>query len=964
MSKRPPTPPAPDRTQWRSPAERDPEALREAAAREFPAGASELDGTSRREFMQLVGASLALAGVGTLAGCKDPPPNILPYNIKPQDVTPGRPQHYASSLTRAGYATGVLVTTWSGRPTKVEGNPDHPFSRGATSSFDQGEILSLYDPQRTKQIEERGVGKSWKQLVHAIEKRLAGMNDGGAKLAFLVEPSGSPLVASLQKRIAAALPKARWYGHAAVSMDAAYEGAKIAFGRPLETQLDLTKGKVVVALDTDFLGAWPQYLGYQRQWADRRAPGADMSRLYVAEAQLTPTGMMADHRLRTRAADIGKVARALHAAVTGGSADAGSAKANAWVKTAAKDLAGANGEAVVVVGPRQPAAVHALAHAINAAVKSVAVSYTQPVLPSYEPIATLAGEIKAGHVDTLVITAWNPAYSAPDDLGFGELLAKVPNAIYLAPYHDETAKSVAWIVPRAHDLESWGDARSADGTVSLQQPLITPLFSGISLPELLSAFIGQGGAGGYQLLRDSYSNLDELTFQHQLQKGVIANGALAKETPTLDAGAVTTAAAKLESAGGLEVNIVPDYKLFDGRYANNVWMQEMPDPVTKLTWDNALLVAPATAKKLGVERNELVELKLDGKSVQLSVLPSPGHAEDSVTVALGYGRTGDEQNAIGCGANVYPFRTGGRWFAVGATVTTTGMSRKLAVTQEHWAQEGRDPAIQVANKAAILKQLPIVDEHKGETPSLYKSHIYPGFRWAMSIDLNRCTGCSACVVACQAENNVPVVGREQVKRSREMHWLRLDVYFSGEPEDPEAAISQPMMCVQCEKAPCEYVCPVNATVHSDEGLNEMIYNRCIGTRYCSNNCPYKVRRFNFLDYHPNVQPIHRMAMNPDVTVRSRGVMEKCTYCVQRIERHRIDARVAGREIKDGEFTTACAQVCPSRAIVFGSLHDKSNEVSRWHDDVRAYDVLHELGTRPRTVYLARVKNKNPELNNG
>lgn len=964
MSKRPPTPPAPDRTQWRSPAERDPAVLHEAAVREFPAGASELDGTSRREFIQFVGASMALAGVGSLAGCKDPPPNILPYNVKPSDVTPGRPQHYASSLTRAGYATGVLVTTWSGRPTKIEGNPDHPFSRGATSSFDQGEILSLYDPARTRQHSHNGHGKSWKQFCVELEQRLAGMKDGGAKVAFLLEPSTSPLIAALQKRVAAALPKARWYGHSAVSMDAAYDGAKIAFGRPLETLLDLSRGRVVVALDADFLGAWPQWLGTQRQWAERRSPGADMSRLYVAEAPLTCTGMMADHRLPVRAADIGRLARALHAALTGGNADAGSAKANAWVKAAAKDLTAAHGEAVVVVGPRQPAAVHALGHAINAALKSVAVTYSEPLLPTYEPIEALAVEMKAGRIDTLAISAWNPAYSIAGDTPFGALLAQVPNSIYLAPYHDETAKSARWILARAHDLESWGDARSADGTASFQQPLITPLFGGVSVAELLAAFAGQGGAGGYALLRDAYQQLDELAFQHQLQKGVVEKSAPAKITPTTDTSSVLSAAAKLDTADGLEVNIVPDYKVFDGRYANNVWMQELPDPVTKLTWDNALLLSPATARKLGLKRDDLAELKLDGKRIELSVLPSPGHAEASVTIALGYGRTGAEENAHGAGVNVYPLRSGGRWFAVGATLTATGLTRQLAVTQEHWAQEGRDPAIQVANKSAILKRLPLVAEHKGETESLYQEHVYPGFRWAMAIDLNRCTGCSACVVACQAENNIPVVGREQVKRSREMHWLRMDVYFEGDTDNPESAISQPMMCVQCEKAPCEYVCPVHATVHSDEGLNEMIYNRCIGTRYCSNNCPYKVRRFNFLDYHPNVQPLHRMAMNPDVSVRSRGVMEKCTYCVQRIEHHRIDARVAGRSISDGEFTTACAQVCPSRAIVFGSLHDKSAEVSRWHDDARSYDVLHELGTRPRTAYLARVKNKNPELNHG
>jgi molybdopterin-containing oxidoreductase family iron-sulfur binding subunit len=583
------------------------------------------------------------------------------------------------------------------------------------------------------------------------------------------------------------------------------------------------------------------------------------------------------------------------------------------------------------------------------------------------------------------MTAWNPSYSAPGDLGFSKLLAKVPNALYLGTHQDETYQDVSWFVPRAHELESWGDARSTDGTVTLQQPLINPLFHGVSVAELWSAILGDGGLGGYEILRKSYAHLDEIAFQVRLQKGLIEGSALPKETVALQSGAVTGAADTVtNAASGIEVNIVPDYKILDGRYANNVWLQELPDPITKLTWDNALLMSPATAKKLGLAKNDLAEVKLGAGAITASVLPSPGHADDSVTITLGYGRNvTTEVNAHGCGTDVAPLRSGTRWFAAGATVAKAGKGEKLAITQEHWAQEGRPIALELTNRPSF-KRLPIVDdahephkEHGGEkaddkeletlheqqgpVESMYEKHIYPGFKWAMAIDLNKCTGCNACVIACVAENNIPVVGKDQVRKSREMHWIRLDVYFSGDENDPTSVQPQPMMCVHCEKAPCEYVCPVNATVHSDEGLNEMVYNRCIGTRYCSNNCPYKVRRFNFLDYHPNVQDVARMGMNPDVTVRSRGVMEKCTYCVQRIERARIDARVAGREIADGEFTSACAQVCPSKAITFGSLHDKTSEVSRWQDDPRAYDVLHELGTRPRTVHLARVKNKNPEI---
>ncbi|MGZ3442886.1 MAG: 4Fe-4S dicluster domain-containing protein, partial [Polyangia bacterium] len=609
-----------------------------------------------------------------------------------------------------------------------------------------------------------------------------------------------------------------------ISMDEAYEGARIAFGRPLETQLDLTKAKVVVSLDADFLGAWPAWLSAQRQWAERRAPGSDMSRLYVAEANLTCTGMMADHRLRTRSSDLARLTRALYAAVTGGNADAGDAKANAWVKAVAKDLLGAGGEAAVVVGTRLPAAVHAMVHAINAMVKSTAVSYTAPVLPTtYEKLSALGDEIKGGRVDTLVITAWNPVYSSAGDATFAQLLAKVPNAIYLACHEDETAAHTAWLVPRAHELESWGDGRAADGTVTLQQPILQPLFNGVTVAELWSTFLGEGGMGGYNLLRAAYPTLDEVAFQRQLQKGVVDNTALPKETSAVQSGAISGAVDKLTAApSGLEVNFVPDHRILDGRWANNVWLQELPDPVSKLTWDNALVISPALGRKLSLKTHDRATLKTKAGSVTASVLVQPGHADDSVTVALGYGRnTGAETNARGCGVDVFPIMTSGRWFDGGASLEKAAHGDKLAITQEHWNQEGRPIALEVGNRAVMQKHLPIVDEVKGPVDSMFEPHQYTGFKWAMAIDLNKCTGCSACVTACVAENNIPVVGREMVKRSREMHWIRLDVYFSGSVDDPTSVQPQPMMCVHCEKAPCEYVCPVNATVHSDEGLNEM-----------------------------------------------------------------------------------------------------------------------------------------------
>ncbi|HEY1585549.1 MAG TPA: molybdopterin oxidoreductase, partial [Polyangia bacterium] len=776
MSKRKPeAPSAPGTIEgWRSVEEHDdPSKVQAEVAREFSDGSSELDGSTRREFMQLVGGTLALAGVGTLAGCKDPPEKILPYNVKPADVIPGRPLHYATALSYGGVTTAVLATAWEGRPTKIEGNPEHPTTKGVSSSFDQATILSLYDDTRAREIKEHGIGRSWKQLCHTLGNHLDGLkSDGGSKLAFLVEPSGSPLLASLQKRIAGAFPKARWYAHDPLGRDEAYEGARIAFGRPLETALDLTKAKVVVSLDADFLGGWPMYLAQQRQWAERRTPGADMSRLYVAEAMLSCTGMMADHRLRARSSDVAKLARALHAAVSGGGGDAGDAKASAWVKAVAKDLSGAGGDAVVVVGPRQPAAVHALGHAINAAIKSNAVTYTTPLLQTYESIGTLANEIKAGHVDTLCISAWNPVYSTTGDVAFAQLLGKVPNAIYLASHEDETAPHVAWIVPRAHELESWGDGRTADGTVSVQQPLITPLFNGVSQAELWSAFLDEGGLGGYSLLRTAYPTLDDAGFERALQKGLVDNSAPAKESTTLQSGAVSGAADKLAAApSGLEVNFVPDRKVLDGRFANNVWLQELPDAVTKLTWDNALVISPAMGRAMKLKTHDRATLKTRGGSITASVVIQPANADDSVTIAIGYGRNiGVESVIKSCGVDVYPIMTSGHWFDTGATLEKAAHGDKLAITQEHWTQEGRPISLEVPNRAVMQKHLPIVDEVKGPVDSMYEPHQYTGFKWAMAIDLNKCTGCSACVTACVAENNIPVVGRDAVKRSREMQW--------------------------------------------------------------------------------------------------------------------------------------------------------------------------------------------------
>jgi Fe-S-cluster-containing dehydrogenase component len=623
------------------------------------------------------------------------------------------------------------------------------------------------------------------------------------------------------------------------------------------------------------------------------------------------------------------------------------------------------------VGPRQPAVLHAAAHAINAALQSACAAQARPVLHEMDAgpraLRELCEEMRTGQVDTLVCTTWNPAYGAPFDLNFGKALSQVPHSVYHSLYADETAQRAGWVVPALHLLESWGDARAHDGTVTFQQPLISPLYAGATAVEVLAAFLGEGDRTAYTQLREFWRTRggDDLTWEKWLSDGFIDGTATRPETVAVRHEAVLAEAMKVAPAGnvpGLEVNVVPDSKVWDGRFANVAWLQELPDPVTKLTWDNAALLSPETARKLGLSQGDQVDLGLHGPPAHAPVVIAPGHADDCVTVAMGYGRRAEgEALAQGIGFDTAALRhADAPWFAPGLTLLATGARWPLALTQEHHSMEGR--LIAAVTTLRRLKETSAeLAEHRGVPLTFHRPVESPGYKWGMAIDLSRCTGCSACMVACTAENNIPVVGKERVLKSREMHWLRVDRYFTGEDEKNPGVVLQPLMCVHCESAPCEYVCPVNATVHSDEGLNEMIYNRCVGTRYCSNNCPYKVRRFNFFAYPNGYSDTEKMAFNPDVTVRSRGVMEKCTYCVQRIERARISTRLQERSIRDGEVRTACQQACPAQAIVFGDLNDASAKVARLHADERRYDLLFELGTRPRTAYLARVTNPNPEL---
>jgi molybdopterin-containing oxidoreductase family iron-sulfur binding subunit len=964
---------------------------------EFPEGAEVLEGVSRRDFVQLLGATLAVSGTA----CYRPKQKIVPYVRRPPEVTPGNPLHFASAFALEGYGLGLLVESHAGRPTKVEGNPDHPDSLGSTGLYEQALTLDLYDDDRAKALRHQGGGIAWRGLLMLLAQhgqRLA--TDGGAKLRFLVEPSASPLLADLRARISQKFPRAKVVSYSSVAGDGAVDGAQLAFGRPLEPRHNLSAARVILALDSDFLSDGPEQVRLSRQFAAGREPGPNMSRLYAAEPCPTVTGEMADHRLRVRGADILALTQTLVqrlGAEAGGEALArlgglpvpSVSLDGRWVSAVAKDLLAHRGRSLVIAGRRQPAAVHALVDAINVALGNVGstVSFWAARSPDarsgVEPLRGLVEEIAAGQVDTLVITAENPVYGAPADFKLDRLLTRVPHVIYMGSREDETAALAETFIPRAHVFESWGDAEALDGTVSLVQPLIYPLWGGRTEAELLAAFVGEGDKGAHKLLQEVWQKRAvaegrataaafDAAWEGWLATGVLEKtGGQPETAPAVEGGALAEKLGPiiqgLPKGGGLEVAFAVDPKVFDGRFANNAWLQELPHPISKLTWDNAILMSPGTAAELGVKDGDVVEVSIGERKVEGPALVQPGHVDGGLTLPLGYGRT-IGRTGTGVGFNAGLVR-GSRapWFEAGAALRKTGKRHRFGITQIHWKMEGRAPIVEA--KLAELtgkgesKLEREVEERREPVLTIHEPVDYSKqpYKWAMSIDLNQCTGCSVCVMACVSENNIPVVGRDNVRIGREMQWIRVDRYFRDEPDDSVTSVPQPVMCVHCETAPCEYVCPVNATTHSDEGLNEMVYNRCVGTRYCSNNCPYKARRFNFMDYHAAVSPVEKMSANPDVTVRSRGIMEKCTYCVQRIERARIDARVEGRGIRDGEILTACQQACPSGAIEFGSLNDRNARVTRKHEDHRRYDLLHELGTRPRTAYLARVRNPNPEL---
>ncbi|GJQ20340.1 MAG: molybdopterin oxidoreductase [Bacteroidia bacterium] len=954
------------------------EEFREFLHREFPREASVWDDSSmgRRQFLMLMGASLALAGLN--ACTKQPDEKIIPFVRSPELVTPGVPLSFATAMVHGGFATGILVTSHMGRPTKIEGNPDHPASLGATDAFTQASILSLYDPDRSQVPLNRGLISTRDKFLQALSQSLqAKRANGGAGLRILTETVTSPTLGDQLARLLHQFPHARWHRYEPVTLDSVREGARIAFGWIMSTRYHLDKADIVLALDSDFLTHGPGAVRYARDFAQKRkvAGGKQtMNRLYSIESSPTNVGAIADHRLGVRPHEveslIRRIARGLGIPVQ---TPAESDGHDSWLAALVQDLRTHQGSSVVIPGPYQPPAVHALAHAINERLGNVGktVSYSDPVeiqpeQSQAESLRELVSDIRDGQVDMLVIMGGNPVYHAPVDLDFGGALASVAFSIHLGLYADETAAECTWHVPQAHYLETWSDARAYDGTATIVQPLITPLYAGVSSDhELLELMLGAAEPKSYDIVRDfwrrhSASRDFETFWKTSLHDGLVAGSAFPSRNVRVRMKEVQALSAKNDAPKD-ELCLVfrPDPTVWDGRYANNGWLQELPKPLTTLTWDNAVLVSPATAGRFGLQNEDVVEISGDGRTIFGPVWITPGHPDQTATVHLGYGRAKAGRVGSKRGFSVQAIRTSNSpWWVSGIRIIRTGAKARLAVTQHHHLMEGRN-LVRSASLAEYVATPDFASEHQpAAQASLYPDHEYDGYAWGMSIDLSACTGCNACVIACQAENNIPIVGKDQVLAGREMHWIRIDRYYKGSLDDPEV-VFQPVTCMHCENAPCEVVCPVAATVHDSEGLNVMVYNRCIGTRYCSNNCPYKVRRFNFLQYS-TAEPTLAMQKNPEVTVRSRGVMEKCSYCVQRISAARIAAKKEGREIRDGEVVTACQAACPSQAIVFGNLNDPESRIAGLKADPLDYGLLTELNTKPRTSYLARVTNPNRE----
>lgn len=989
---------------------------------------------TRRGFLGALGASLALVGG---EGCRRAVEHVVPYAAMPEEVIPGIPSHYATVYGRRGDAIGLLVESHEGRPTKIEGNPSHPSSLGAADLVAQASILDLYDPDRSKSPEKKGEQIAWDAADAELAAALAGhAKDGGAKLRLLLEPLNSPTQLRLRAAILARFPKARVHTYAPIDDSGAREGARLVFGKPVRALPSYDAARAIVSLDCDFLQTEPGAIRAHKLFSSGRklaSPRDPMSRLYVVEPSLTTTGGAADHRLRLPASQVERYAVALCAELARAGVALGQLGTTLaalpkpdgipakWLTAVAKDLAANAGRALVVAGSRQPPVVHALAHVMNHALggEGKTVDYAPVADPDEREnvgeLRALALEMEKGSVDTLLIVGGNPVYDAPSDLAFGDTLAKVALAVHFSHFSDETSAKCGLHLPRAHELEAWSDQLALDGAYSVQQPLIAPLWGARSDVELLAQVADSKERKPYELVRATARELllgekgrfacappeagtmackdaaggamptHVSVFEHAWKKA-LADGVVARTHLDLGKPALRTAELEAELSkrsygarptAGLEVTFAPCAKLVDGRHANNSWLLELPCPVTKLSWDNAALLSPATAKELGVTTGDLLRLTRAERTITVAAFVLPGQADRSIGLSVGWGRTHAGRLGNGRGFDVYPLRTADAMhFATDLELTKSGGQYAFAQTQHHDHMEGRPIALEATYEEYAAKpNFPQIEAPPVRSLPLWRDQDYShGHQWGMSIDLNACTGCSACIVACQSENNIPVVGKEEIERGRTMQWIRLDRYFVDDAErgatvDDPLVSHQPVACVQCEEAPCENVCPVTATVHSGEGLAEVVYNRCVGTRYCANNCPYKVRRFNYLNWHNDsvwkdtggLPETLQMQQNPNVTVRFRGVIEKCTYCVQRIQSERLASRRDRRKIRDGEIVSACQQTCPADAIVFGDLNDLDSRVAKLSMADRRYALLEELGTKPRTTYLGKVRNPNPEM---
>lgn len=980
----------------------------EFVSREFPQHAEEWhDPVSRRSFLKVMGASLALAGI---SGCViQPPEKAIPYVTQPEEYTPGKADFYATSMTLGGITQGLLVRSNDFRPTKIEGNPQHPGSMGATDIYSQAALLGMYDPDRSQQVLFRGTAQSWESFVKAFRPELEkARSTQGAGIRFLTETVTSPTVINQFKQISAELPGAKWYQYDPINGDNAAAGAKMALGSAVNTIYKFELAERVFAIDADFLNTFN--VRHDRDFSAQRRVSPEkheMNRLYVAETGLSNTGAKADHRLSLKPSQVEGFVRAVAAAVGVAGATSTYTENAQWIAAMAKDLVAHKGKSIVIAGDHQSPVVHALAHAINGALGNVGqtIVYTDALNANAETLQMdglreLVKDIDAGAVKMLVIMGGNPMYNTPVDLRLTvERMKSVDMCIHLGLYQDETAEYCHWHINEKHFLETWGDTRAFDGTITFTQPLIEPLYGGKTMSEMVQLFAKENfDRKDADIIKDAYSATGSpiagVDFDKKWRKAV-HDGFL--EGTALPAKSLTASTTFMQSptlplpppapAGELEVVILPDPCVYDGRFTNNGWLQELPNPLTKITWENVALVSPATAKRLGINQNrkydketgaeegiafisamggnlysDAVEVTVGANKIKAQVPAwiQPGQPDDVITIYLGYGRSKAGRVGNGIGYNAYDVVTSGaQWFANGK-ISMLGHKAQVSSTQTHFSMEGRD-LLRVYDHTWFEKNWESTHQHDEYDKSMYPRYEYKDHKWGMSIDLNVCNGCNACVVACQSENNIPVVGKDQVGRSREMHWLRIDTYFGGDPEKPEGPHFMPILCQQCEQAPCEPVCPVHATVHSSEGLNDMVYNRCVGTRYCSNNCPYKVRRFNFLLYQDWNTPQYKLMRNPEVTVRSRGVMEKCTYCTQRISAARIEAEKQNRRVRDGEIVTACQAACASEAIVFGDMNDPESKVSKLKKDHRNYNLLNELNTQPRTTYLAAMTNQNPEM---